>query len=324
MTGGSGFIGTNVVERLRARGARVVNLDTTPPRKSDHHDFWRELDLLDAPATEAAMRALEPTLVVHLAARTDLEGAALADYEVNVAGTRNLVGAAATLERPPRLIVASTQLVCRSGYQPRADDDYCPATVYGESKVETEGIVRGASYPGEWLLVRPTSIWGPWFGVPYRDFFLAVAGGRYLHPAGVRSLKSFGYVENTSHQIAALLTASADSVHGRTFYLADYEPLELSDWAARIQAALGAPRVRTAPLPLLRAAATVGDLLRRLGWEGVPLTNFRLDNLVDEMLYDLEETRSVVPELPFSLDHGVQRTVAWLRDTGALKEARHK
>ncbi len=42
-----------------------------------------------------------------------------------------------------RAVIASSRLVCRIGYQPGFDEDYCPTTAYGASKVETECLVRG-------------------------------------------------------------------------------------------------------------------------------------------------------------------------------------
>jgi GlcNAc-P-P-Und epimerase len=318
VTGGSGFIGTALVGRLQGAGGLVVNMDPVPPRNPEHRDLWRNADLLDPVATREVVQSVDPTHIVHLGARTDLEGQTLSDYAVNTEGTENLLSAAASVDPPPRLVAASTRMVCRIGYQPRSDLDYCPPNAYGQSKVEMERIVRASGYPSAWLLVRPTSIWGPWFDVPYRDFFLAVARGRYRHPAGGRILKSFGYVENTVHQILGLMQAAEARVMGRVFYLADYEPIEVLDWARRIQAETGGPAVRTLPIRILRAVAAGGDLLQRLGWRDPPLTSFRLSNLITEMLYDLEPVRALVPNLPVSLNHGVERTVAWLQASGAL------
>ena len=177
-----------------------------------------------------------------------------------------------------RTVVASSRLVCRLGYEPRSDEDYCPTTAYGASKVETERIVR-ATTDLPWVLVRPTSIWGPWFGVPYRDFFLNVARGRYVHPAGRRIEKSFGYVGNTTWQLHRLMTAHPADVLGRTFYLGDDPPIEVLDLARRISATLGRRAPRTVPLPLLRSAAIAGDVAERAGVRA-PLTSFRLDNLL--------------------------------------------
>lgn len=106
-------------------------------------------------------------------------------------------------------------MVCEIGYQPRGETAVCPPNAYGASKAQMEELVRAAAYPGTWLMVRATSICGPWFDVPYRGFFLAVARGRYRHPAGARVLKSVGYVGNTVEQLIGLLAAEPSAISPR-------------------------------------------------------------------------------------------------------------
>jgi len=152
--------------------------------------------------------------------------------------------------------------------------------------------------------------------VPYRAFFTAVARGRYVHPRGARVRKSFGFVGNTVHQLERLLEAPAETVDHRTLYVGDDPPLLLHDWVERIRRALDAPSVRSVPVPLLRVAATAGTWMQRLGWDEAPLTRFRLDNLLTEMVYDLAPLHEIVGPPPFALDEGVRETAAWLRSEG--------
>ena len=49
VTGGSGFIGTHLVERLR-QAHEIVNVDRQPPKLAEHRSYWRQLDIKDAPA----------------------------------------------------------------------------------------------------------------------------------------------------------------------------------------------------------------------------------------------------------------------------------
>jgi len=103
------------------------------------------------------------------------------------------------------------------------------------------------------------------------------------------------------------------------FYLADYEPIDVLEWAHDIRRATGGgSSVKTVPLVALRGAARTGDVLKRLGWVNVPLTTFRLGNLLTEMIYDLKATQVIAPTLPVSASEGVLRTVAWMRAAGDL------
>ncbi len=71
VTGGSGFIGTNLVATLSAADVDVINLDRVSPIYSKHASLWRRCDILDAARTATICRDFAPTHVVHLAARTD-------------------------------------------------------------------------------------------------------------------------------------------------------------------------------------------------------------------------------------------------------------
>ena len=201
------------------------------------------------------------------------------------------------------------------GYQPRHETDYHASTLYGISKSRGEDIVRSATDLGGWTIVRPTGIWGPWFGEPYRRFFELIRRGSYVHPSARPILKSFGYVENLVHQLHRLAQAPPARVHGRTFWLADYQPVVVSEWASDIAAKSGARSIPTVPVSFLRVAAVVGDLAAKVG-VGFPMTSFRLDNLTTDMVFDLSATEEVVGSLPFSAEQGTSRTIEWLRQRG--------
>lgn len=321
VTGGSGFIGTNLVGAYRSAGVSATSLDVAEPRNPEDRDVWVRADITRLDELRTAFAAARPTHVFHLAARTDLDGKGVEDYDANVGGVANLLSVLRDAPEPVvRTVFASSRLVCKIGYQPLSDDDYSPTTAYGESKIETERLVRGATEL-PWLLVRPTSIWGPWFGVPYRDFFLNVARGRYVHPAGRRIEKSFGFVGNTTWQLHRLMSAPAADVLGRTFYLGDDPPIEVHDLARRISAALGRRPPRTIPLAAMRVIARAGDAAERAGIRA-PLTSFRLENLLTPMLFDLEALMRISGPLPSDQAAGVTATVEWMQRQGLLDPAR--
>ena len=317
ITGGSGFIGTNLVQHWQEQRAEVLNLDIRPPAAPEQQENWQALDIRDRAAYVAAVAAFRPECVFHLAARADLEGGTVADYDANTVGVENTV-AAAQAGGAARVLFVSSQLVCRPGYRPKTDEDYCPATPYGESKVIGEQVVRTTAGDAfTWTLLRPTSIWGPWFEQPYRAFFQTVRRGRYVQAKGVRVRKSFGYVGNAVFQLARLAVCPPEQVHRRVLYLADYEPVVVSEWADMIQRAWGAPPIREVPLGALKAAALAGDLLKRLGLKNPPLTSYRLSNLLTESPQDMEPLRAICGPLPYTQQEGTDRTVAWMKERPA-------
>jgi len=208
---------------------------------------------------------------------------------------------------------ASSRYVHRNWPAPKDPDEYSPFTSYGESKVRGEVIVKESGLTTCWSIVRPTSIWGPWFRIPYRNFFDAVRKGLYVHPDGVKILKSYGFVLNSVHQIRAIVLGAPEAVGGRVFYLADYDPLDVFEWANAISRSFGAPKVRSVPLWVLRALAKAGDLGKACGMYNPPLSSFRLENLLTQMVYDTSETEKVVGHLPYCMSEGVQITTDWMR-----------
>jgi nucleoside-diphosphate-sugar epimerase len=318
ISGGSGFIGTNLESFYRERGEEVLAFDSAPPRDPSRRGAVRQIDLLDRDGIAGVFEEFRPTVFFHLGARTDLHGESRGDYAANIGGLENVIEAARSTPSLERAIFASSRMVCRIDHRPSRMDEYSPPNAYGESKMIGEGIVRESGLEVPWAIVRPTSIWGPWFDVPYKSFFLSIAKGRYVHIRGHSVEKSFGYVGNTVHQLDRLIQAPADSVNGQTLYLGDYPPIDTYDMAERIRAEIGASPIRTLPMAPLKVAAALGDGARRLGWAEPPLTSFRLANLTAEMVYDLTPLESVVGELPHSLDQGIAATVRWMRDAGEI------
>ena len=176
VTGGSGFIGTNAVDYALNAGYKVLNVDLARPQNPAHESLWVNVDLRDELGLGAAVRDYAPTHVLHLAAQTGMDATDLSYFSSNTDGTANLVAALKKCPSMRRLLVTSSLLVCRLGYLPKSDTDYCPPNFYGESKVITERIVRDdLALQFSWSIVRPSSVWGPWFVGPYRTFFRAVS-----------------------------------------------------------------------------------------------------------------------------------------------------
>ncbi len=207
VTGGSGFIGTHLVEALTREKHEVLNLDIRAPQVTHHRRYWKAVDILDREVLTKTLQEWQPTQAVHLAARTQTDSGRLGDYEVNTEGTENVLDAIKMCPSVAQLVHTSTQFVVRPGRIPERDDEYAPHTTYGQSKALSEQRVRAAGLPCLWTIIRPTNIWGPWHPRYPREFWRVLAKGLYFHPNGPPAFRSYGYVGNVVHQISRILDA---------------------------------------------------------------------------------------------------------------------
>ena len=309
VTGGSGFIGTNLVDGLINEGATVLNLDRSEPLKKEHRANWKGVDILDYPNLERAIIDFDPEVIVHLAAVTDLDGTTDEYYKSNIEGTQNIIDIAKKVKSLKKVLYTSSMYVCKPGYIPKNYDDYNAHTVYGESKVKGEKMVKAIKDPAySWVIIRPSSIWGPWFSVPYIIFFDVVYKGRYFD-IGNTCTKTYGYVENTVYQILKLI--DADNVHGKTFSLGEEPPIQISQWANEISIEMGKGKVKKMPFFVIRMAALAGDILSKVGIK-FPITSFRLNNMTTNNILPLKDLYTLIGPPPVSQKQGVKKTIDWL------------
>jgi nucleoside-diphosphate-sugar epimerase len=107
--------------------------------------------------------------------------------------------------------------------------------------------------------------------------------------------------------------APKEMINHKTFYLCDYPPLNVRKWAELIRREMNSKKIPEYPIPLLKIVALVGDILLKAGWRRVPITSFRLNNLVSDMVYDTHELENICGPLPYDLETGVIDTVQWMK-----------
>ena len=313
ITGGSGFIGTNLVNYYIQKGWTVKNIDVMAPKDAQAAEVWEHCDITDFDTLCRSVQNFQPEYIVHLAARTDLDGKSVDDYQANTIGVENVLKAATTVEKLKKVLITSSMLVCHTGYIPKDQYDYAPSTFYGESKVITEQLVWKNQPSCDWAILRPTSMWGPWFGVPYRNFFDIVKAGHYFHIGHKSCTKTYGYIENAVYQIHQILTSSTEEESNKVFYLGDKPAIFIEEWANQIADQLGIKVLRI-PFWLIRLAAWGGDILKLMGVH-FPMTSFRLKNMTTNNIIPLDNTMAIAPNPPIDRINGIKRTLAWMEST---------
>ena len=285
VTGGSGFVGREVIAALVAKGAPVRALARSPAAAATVGRLGAtpiDGDLSGVEAMRAGMQGA--AAVVHAAARVDLWGK-LEDFERDtIEGTRNVLRAAGQAG-VPRFVHVGTEAVLAGG-QPivRADETApypaVPNGPYPWSKGQAERDVIAANRPGfDAISVRPRFVWGRGDTSLLPELLKAMQSGAWAWFGGGRHLTSTCHVRNVAEGI---LLAIEHGVGGEIYFLTDGEPVEFRDFLTRMAATQGvvAP-ARHAPLWVARATAGAAELAwSSLSLKGRPPLTYTAINLM--------------------------------------------
>lgn len=312
ITGASGFIGTNLLEYFNKKGYQILNVDIQEPKNREQYDFWKQVDITNYEELKSVVMDYQPEYIVHLAARTDLDGKSINDYAANIIGVKNLLDIVKELPKLKKILIASSKFVTRNGYEIKNQYDYCPHTIYGESKVETEKIVWASELSCDWCIIRPTSIWGPWFGIPYRNFFDMVMRRMYFHIGRKKCYKTYGYIGNALYQIEQLLFNETLDLNNKVFYIGDEPAYEINEWADEIANELGY-KVPTVPIWMVWLLAKFGDFLGIFGIH-FPMQSFRFHNMTNDGINNMNNTYVIAPDNPYTRLEGTKITIKWIEE----------
>jgi len=177
VTGGAGFIGSNLVDSLVARGDEVVVVDNlTTGRRSNLEEALEagaelvELDIREAEALAALFAEKQPETVFHLAAQIDvrksLEDPAF-DASINVGGTANVMEAARGAGTGRVVFVSTGGAIYGEGEGQQLPLDestaIAPFSAYGQSKFAAEGYLAlyERLYGISSIALRLGNVYGP-------------------------------------------------------------------------------------------------------------------------------------------------------------------
>mmetsp|Transcript_30146 Transcript_30146/g.87806 ORF Transcript_30146/g.87806 Transcript_30146/m.87806 type:complete len:330 (-) Transcript_30146:253-1242(-) len=164
VTGGTGYIGQHLLQRLSGDGACVVGY-TYSRQPLPHLDSVVpsfQMDLTNAATVEAALREFGPEVIVHCAAKSSPKDCETSEEEAVAAVNCPvcLVDAAASLASPPLLIFLSTDQVFSGKEAPYAEESPVgPVNQYGKSKLAFENLLL-ARYPCH-VILRTSNVLGP-------------------------------------------------------------------------------------------------------------------------------------------------------------------
>lgn len=310
LTGGSGFIGTNLHIHLKKNGFKVLSIDIKKPKIKKLLNDFKKISILEKDSLKKIIDEFKPEIIINAAARTDLNGKSLSDYSENFQGLENLLQAS-TSKRVELFIHFSSMLVCKLGYLPKHDTDYCPDSYYGQSKVLSEQVFSKYDLGSTTKkIVRPTSIWGMWMGEPYIKFFDAIYAKRFFLIKGKETNRTFGYVGNLLGQISSLI---ANFDQGRDcYYLGDLKATNIKDWAFLVSEKMKKGKINSLPPFVFFCSAVFGSFLSLLHIP-FPMNLRRYRNMTTD--YVIPQEWIPKSEITYPLDEAIEETLEWYLET---------
>jgi sterol-4alpha-carboxylate 3-dehydrogenase (decarboxylating) len=331
VTGGAGFVGRALVDRLIERGDRVIVVDPFGSAWRDDMRFER-VDIRDAAGLLRVCEGVDS--IFHNASLVHTKHNRLDDvWSVNLGGSRNVLRAA-WANRVKKLIYVSTASAVYEGRDIERGDETLPyarksQAPYADSKIAAEQEIleangqRGVAT----CAIRPHVIFGPGDQRFIPAILARAKAGKLRLSVGLGNdkLSDFTYVSNL---IDALLAAderlSLDSpVAGQAYFVTNGEPRPFFGFVQDVLEELGLPKIVGAvPYPVAFAAAALKEGLDTLRGGTLNtedgMTRFAVRYMVRHHYFSIEKARrdlGYTPRVP--LAEGIRLTCRALRQQGA-------
>eukprot|EP01105_Mastigella_eilhardi_P027131 TRINITY_DN8208_c0_g1_i1.p1 TRINITY_DN8208_c0_g1~~TRINITY_DN8208_c0_g1_i1.p1 ORF type:complete len:392 (+),score=71.98 TRINITY_DN8208_c0_g1_i1:29-1204(+) len=277
VTGGSGFVGSHIVEGLLARGEkRIVIFDLKQPRvayRPEEGVIVVTGNLTDTALLRATLERYKVNTVFHVAAIVNFWSRLAYDYpeshQSNVVGTQSVIKACQDVGVYKLIYTSTCNVVFNeastvnigaiSETTPYATN---PPNHYTRTKTIAEKLVLAANGKGGLITgaVRPQGVFGP------RDNIMAEAvnSGKMAGFKGVVAKQDVGYVENVVHGHFLLERAlvTRPSTRGQTFNVSSGAPLTITEFYCKLAAAMDKKTSFVSPKILLVVSYVVEFLTR--------------------------------------------------------------
>ncbi|MGV3575868.1 MAG: NAD-dependent epimerase/dehydratase family protein [Devosia sp.] len=277
ITGGSGYVGRNLIRHFVGRGIPVTALARSPKSERTVAELGATPFSGDLLGTDLTRGMEGCDALIHAAADTDHGPGTESQQRVNEEGTR-VVFKTARAAGIQRAIHLSTESVLADGRPLVNVDEHHPlprrpAGSYSRSKAAAERCALSFNGGGmDVVAVRPRFVWGRDDTTALPNLLGAVKSGQFAWISGGDYLTTTTHIANLCHGIELAIVRGKG---GEVYFLGDDEPVRFRDFATALMATQGvkAPE-KSVPRALLQLIAGVGDWLHKVsgGRITAPLT----------------------------------------------------
>jgi predicted dehydrogenase/nucleoside-diphosphate-sugar epimerase len=298
VTGGGGFLGSALVERLRGRGEPIRLLLRRPPKAGSPSDPEAPGGTLSVvygslgqpEIVDRAMEGIE--LVYHVGAA--MKGGAAEFEQGTIWGTRNVIDACLKHGVKRLVYVSSMSVLDHAGHRTgdAVKEDSCLEPypqrrgAYTQTKLTAERMVldaiRERGLPA--VVIRPGQIFGPGAETVTPNGVIGIAGRWIVAGRGGRKLPLIYRDDVVDGLVAA---AEREEAVGKVINLVDPTPLDQNEYLRYARPALGKKPVWKVPVFILMAAACGIELLGAIMKRGVPLSRYRIRSLKPLYPFDM-------------------------------------
>jgi len=322
VTGGTGFAGSHLVNRLISDGfeVRVIARNSKKAEKLKEKGVGIILgDITDKDVVKGAVNGVKK--VYHLAANWRTAGVPDKVYwDVNVGGTKNLLEASLK-ENIERFVHCSTMGVHGHVDEIPSNENtrYNPGDIYQVTKLEAEKLALNF-YKEKGLpvsVIRPCAIYGPG-DMRLLKMFRAIAKKRFIMLGSGETLYHMIYVTDLAEGFR--LAADKKEAIGEPFLIGGEEYVSLNKLAEMIAKEIGVspPKIHFPVWPVELLGTIVEKVCIPLKIEP-PIYRRRVLFFTKDRAFDISKAKNILGYKPkVNLETGIKNTVKWYKDNGYL------
>lgn len=262
VTGGAGFVGTHLTNRLLQSGSNVFCADRIFRRNNPRVKYFQVSDINGSTDWRPILDGVDA--IVHLAAHAHVLKPKVEDFakykQTNVEGTRQLFEQAASHGGVKHFVFfSSVGAVANASDQLIDESSPCnPISDYGKSKLAGEDIIRNSKFGLSFTIVRPPLVYGQNNPGNMARLIKLIKLGLPLPLASISNRRSFVFIGNLADAIARLICNPKS--YNKTFFISDGSDLSTPELIVRLCKAMNKkPRLVPVPVCFLKRCCSFAD-----------------------------------------------------------------